>query len=344
MTKKAILVFSLLFSSLIAPFSLLHARAKTSSSSLAKGVTPIKNGKKKGKPRRLYLDFSEQNDSLSKPTTTNETKVSTPLQSSSGTYTRPKTLQAKTPIQRVGFSNDLQIGYSNSAYRYAGEDYPERSIGFLLNPVLESSCFDFTCRYYVKMTGELNLNDNSKGEISLFQFGIKIPTEAWLGSFRPTYALFGVIPTTKRQLQVEQQLYGVGASLGLTTTPSLFDNNFLKFTGGLSFKKNVNESSIDKAQSYVGRQFLMTDFMFSENFYAEVIFGHINGVSYDGSENELIEMSQSLNWQATEIFSFSIGHGNTGPMFNNASHRLDPSLVSIDNSVLSFALGITNQF
>jgi hypothetical protein len=341
--------FSSLFSSLlmvgiVSAHTTGHARIKNKVSESRRGVvlTPKQRAAHRRGPRKLYLNFADETHSPTAPEN-NSTMASSdnrlPITATSNRGTSKKMSE-----QKIGLSNDIQLGYSNSAYRYAGEEYPEKSFDFLINPVLESSCFSITCKYFAKLTGGVNLNDNSKAEVSLFQFGIKLPTDAWMGYLKPTYSIFGVLPTTEKQLQVEHQLYGIGGGFNLSTTPELLGSDFLKLTGGFSLKKNVHEVSADKVQSWVARQFLITDLKFSEAFSAQVLFGHINGVNYDGSEKEILEMNQSVTWQATDIVSFSLGHSNNGPLFNDAGQRLDPSMVSIDQSVISFSLGLTNSF
>jgi hypothetical protein len=236
------------------------------------------------------------------------------------------------------------VSYNNSAYRYAGEDYPAKSLDFALAPSLDSSCFGIKCSWGAKILGTQDLHSEGRYETNGLQFGLKIPGAKWADYWMPGYSMTVFLPTTTKEINVDRFQYGVGGSFSLGTTPELMGGDFVGLKGVVSLRKNIHENSSGKLQNWVSRQALTSALKFTDSFSAELVFGHIYGLSYDRTENEIIELSQSVSWTPVDWLELSLGHSNNGPMFNDAGDRMDTSLVSIDNSVISFGFGISNSF
>lgn len=290
--------------------------------------------------RKLYLNFANNQESRTTENTVEDETVATPTQP---TGERKAALKVKAK-PALGFKNSFNIGYSNSAYRYAGEDYPAKSIDLALTPSWETTCFSIKCILAAKMLAGFDLNNSERFDMGLFQLSLKFPGDPWGGYFTPIYAVSGYVPATRKEINEEKMVYGAGAGFSLGTTPELMGGEFLKFVGSINFRKNVQSEILDKSTDWVSRQALTTTLNFTKSINAEIVFGHIWGITYDRNENEILEMSQALNWNATDWLELSVGHGNIGPMFNDAGQRMDTDFVSINNSVLSLGIGINSAF
>lgn len=318
---------------------LAKARSDLAESKSRKLKTRLSSTKNK-KLRRLYLNFSGATLDNTQNDQHNDNQRENKLMNVSS---RSSVISEQRASEKIGFNSDISLGYSNSAYRYAGEDYPAKSLDFGMAPSLESSCFGTRCVYFAKIGGGVDLNTD-KSEISLFQFGLKLPGDPWGGRLRPTLAGFAFVPTTQKEIQVDRAQYSLGGSFSLSSTPALMGGEFLGLTAAVSFRKNVHEQQLATLQNWASRQAFIADLNFSKTLSASFVFGHIVGFSYDGSNKEVIELGQSISWQASDWLNFSLGHNNTGPLFSTAGNRIDTSLVSIDNSVVSASIGISNSF
>ena len=305
---------------------------------------------KTSKPRRLYLNFTDSQTRSTIPPITDDSDLQTPQHKPNETLvTKPKTssrikLSPGLSAEKVGFTSVVFLGYSNSAYRYAGEDYPAKNLDFGISPSLDASCFSFRCSYFLRAAGIYDLHTEGKSELSLFQFGLRVPGNPWAQALTPSLSIFGFLPTTQRELETQKSLYSFGGSVSLSTTPELMGTNFIGFTAIVSARRNVHEQQTPDVQLWATRQALSSNFNFTKTLTGSLIVGHIFGENYDGTSSELLELGQSISWQTNEWLNLSLGHNNSGPMFNTAGDRMDTSLVSIDNSVISLSLSLTNSF
>ncbi len=293
------------------------------------------------KRRKLYLNFSGATSSAE-----GEEQAQT-TDSSDGNTSRVVHGDSKIsapPENKIGFTNQIQVGYSNSAYRYAGENYPSKSFDFALAPTFETTCFGIKCIYLTKIVGGLDLNNKNKNELAMIQFGLKFPGDPWGGYLAPAYSLLGYLPATPKEINDEHMMYGAGGAFGLATTPELMGTEFVVFTGSLSFRKNIHEEPLVAQTDWTSRQAIITDLNFTKTFGATLVFGHIYSIGYDKTEIEITELIQGLRWQTTDWLELSVSHSNTGPMFKGEGTQLNTDVISIDNSVVSFGVGITNSF
>jgi hypothetical protein len=345
---KSIDIYTLFISiSLIGNLGLAKVNAEFTKTTLGRGSPQkgkVAKASKTSKKRRLYLNFTNP-QSVAQNTEQEDVQ-----DQYLGIQTRPnpsitknKSDSAGSEEQKIGFSNELQVGYSNSAYRYAGEEYPAKSIDFGLVPSFETTCFTAKCILAAKIIGGFDLNNHGKNELALFQLGLKFPGEAWGGYLAPSYSLLGYLPATPGEINNDKMIFGYGGAFGLATTPDLMGGEFLAFTGTISLRKNVHEEQL-KQQDWSTRQALITDLNFSKTIGASLVFGHIYGSKYDGTENEILELIQSIKWMAAEWLELNLSHGNTRPMFVGDGAQVNTDLVSIDNSVISLGVGITTSF
>lgn len=295
---------------------------------------------KSKKRRKLFLNFSgaQMNSESNKQDQTN-----------GGTLTSGQgSSKVASPAEtKIGFNSQIEFGYSNSAYRYAGENYPSKSFDFGIAPSFETTCFSLRCIYLVKITGGFDLNNNNnnnKSELAMIQMGLKLPGDPWGGYFTPTYSFLGYLPAAPKEINDDHMMYGFGGAFSLATTPELMGSKLLAFTGSLSIRKNIHDGSLDKQADWTTRQAIVTDINFTDTFGATLVFGHIYSLGYDKAEKEITELIQGLHWQTLKWLELSISHSNTGPMFKGEGTALNTDLISIDNSVISLGVGITNSF
>jgi hypothetical protein len=305
-----------------------------SSISRPKKISKIK------KRRKIYLTFSGVNHGPQEQDAKNESHYL--ARNNEDPNAILPTVASTT--EKVGFTNELQMGYSNSAYRYAGEEYPAKSVDFALAPRFETTCFSLNCIYLAKIVGGFDLNNSGKNELGLFQLGVKFVGDPWGGYLAPGYSLLGYLPATPKEINVDLMKYGFGSAFSLATTPELLGTDFIAFSGSISLRKNIHEGPELKQQDWSSRQALITDFNFTKSIAGTLVFAHILGVTYEGTEKDLLEMIQSVKWQATDWLELNLGHSNFGPMYTAESSRLDSDIVSIEKSVISIGFGITNSF
>lgn len=288
------------------------------------------------KKRRLYLKFGDA-EGKAQPTTDSNASGKNQADSNS-------TTQASSEPEKIGFTSNIQIGYSGSAYRYSGEEYPSRSIDFGFVPTFDSKCFSIKCIYSLKIIGGFDENNKNKPELALIQLGLKFPGNPWGGLVAPAYSLLGYLPATPKEINVDHMQYGFGGAFILATTPELMGTEFIAFTGSVSMRKNIHDEPLIKQADWVTRQAIITDLNFTKTIGASFVFGHIYSTTYDNTEKEITELIQSIKWQANDWLELNLSHSNIGPMFRGEGAEVNTDLVSIDNSVISVGVSITNAF
>lgn len=313
-----------------------YTKATIGRSSPKKPIRPIRR-------RKILLDFAQSKDATSGHLP-------------SGKYAQSRNLVDKNPspskeapekkpsAPQTGFTSQIQIGYSNSAYRYAGEDYPAKSLDLAIAPTYDTTCFSAKCTYLLKILGGFDLNNHGKNELALLQFGLKFPGDPWGGYLAPSYSLLGYLPATPKEINDDKMIFGYGGAFGLATTPELLGTEFIDFSASLSVRKNNHQGTPVSQQDWVTRQALVTNLNFTKTIGATAVFGHIWSVGYDKAEKEVLEMIQMVKWSATDWLDLNLSHSNIGPLYTADGTRLDTDLVSIDNSVISVGFSITNKF
>ena len=310
----------------------------SSESDDSKKITSRSNINKK--KRKLFLNFANSKNRLLKKESNQDSNESLNTNSTASTSSIP----TSDDKPKQGFESSIQLGYSNSAYRYSGEEYPAKSIDFAFAPTYTTTCFSLNCIYAIKILGGIDLNKHEKTEFGLIQFGIKFPGDPWGGYLAPGISFAGYLPATPKEINDDHMLYGFGSAFSLATTPELMGTKVISFKGSVSVRKNIHEGELIKQQDWVTKQALATEINFTEKLSAKILFSHILSVNYNKSETEIIEQIQTLAWQSTDWLSLEIGHSNTGPIFSPAGERLVTTPVSIDNSVISVGFEITNHF
>lgn len=324
----------------------------------SKSFKKTKSSKKQVK--KIYINFSEQKannvaaeepqDLMNPPSETVNQGPRTNIRIKPRSIMEPAPKvavnQTKSQEGKVGFTNQFVIGYSNSAFRYAGEDFPEKSIDFIWAPLFESTCFSINCIYNFRVLGGFDLNQEGKNELGLLQFGIRFPGEPWGGYLTPDYAIRGFLPATPKEINDDKMMYGYGGAFSLATTPELFGTDFITVTVALSARKDIQaESELLKSQrNWMGREAIFFDFKFTESFYATVLFGHIYNEYYDQTNKDIVELIQSVKWKANDWLDLILSHSNTRPTYLGESSQIDNRLINVDNSIISFGIGLTHSF
>lgn len=325
-------------------------------------VKKKKVNKSKKQLRKIYINFSEQKDedvaSAEEPQSQNqvppETNVDQDLRPS--IRLKPRRLmeptskvvksESKKEESKIGFTNQFVIGYSNSAYRYAGEEFPAKSIDFIWAPLFESSCFSINCIYHARIIGGFDLNQEGKNELALLQFGLRFPAEPWGGYLTPDYSIRGFLPATPKEINKDNMIYGYGGAFTLATTPELFGTDFITVTVALSARKDVQDESVVlmSQRNWMGREAIIFDFKLTESFYASALFGHIYNEYYDQTNKDIMELIQSVKWKATKWLDLMVLHSNIRPTYLGEDSQIDNRLVNVDNSIISFGIGLTHSF
>lgn len=342
------------------------ARNKKKSKTKTTTVKKKKVIKNKKQLKKIYINFSEQkeNDLAS----AEEQKPQNQLQQSEPTNQinqdvrsnirlKPRRLMEPAPRVvknedtikddgKIGFTNQFVIGYSNSAYRYAGEEFPAKSIDFIWAPLFESTCFSINCIYNFRVLGGFDLNQEGKNELGLLQFGMRFPAEPWGGYLTPDYSIRGFLPATPNEINKDKMIYGYGGAFTLATTPELFDTDFITVTVAFSIRKDIqDESAVLKDQrNWMGREAILFDFKLTESFYATALFGHIYNEYYDQSNKDIMELIQSVKWKATKWLDLMVLHSNIRPTYLGEASQIDNRLVNVDNSIISLGIGLTHSF
>jgi hypothetical protein len=299
--------------------------------------------------RKIRLDFASASSSLSPsgggsdfdPLSATPTESST-HKSHSPITSRPDS-PAKVKKTDSGFSNELELGFSNSAYRYAGEEFPNQTFDYSLAPSYKTKCFSVDCSFGGKVAGSFNMNQSNKHIGDTLQVSLDFKPSKWAGLWAPKYTLKSNLPARPREF-ADQMAFAYGVGFGLGTTPELLGTKVIGFSGSADFVKNEYKGPIVSQADWSSRQALTTNFNFTEEISATVIFANIWVSKYDNTDLQIVQMIQSLNWSALDWLELSVGHNNTGPLYSDAGSRIDPSLVSIDNSVISIGATIKNSF
>jgi len=322
---------------------------------------------KKQKIRKLYINFSEpikstnvvNNDVDHKDLNKQEQVIRPDIRTNIQIKPRPlfaqnnsnsKQNESIKPIlnaeeNKIGFTNQFAIGYSNSAFRYAGEEFPAKSVDFAWAPTFDTTCFTIKCNYNARILGGFDMNESGKNELALVQFGLKFPQDPWGGYLTPSYHMRGFLPATPKEINKDNMLYGYGAAFILETTPELLGTEFITITTALSLRKDVQEADkLTNQRNWMGREALLFDFKFTDSIFATVLFGHIFNEYYDHSNNDILELIQMIKWQANDWLDLNISHSNTRPTYLGESAQLDNRVIDVDNSIVSFGIGITNKF
>lgn len=336
------------------------SKAKVTSS--AKNDKKKKTIKNKKQVKKIYINFSEQKEETVAEAETPQDSMNQQSESSvnqdprANIRIKPRRLmdpapkvaksETKTEESKIGFTNQFVIGYSNSAYRYAGEDFPAKSIDYIWAPMFESTCFSINCVYNLRVLGGFDLNQEGKSELGLLQFGLRFPAEPWGGYLTPDYSIRGFLPATPKEINEDKMVYGYGGAFSLATTPELFGTDFIAITVAFSVRKDVQEESVllKSQRNWMGREAILFDFKFTESFYATALFGHIYNEYYDQTNKDIVELIQSIKWKATNWFDLMLLHSNTRPTYLGESAQVDNRLVNVDNSIISFGIGLTHSF
>lgn len=246
--------------------------------------------------------------------------------------------------QELGFTNQLVIGYSNSAFRYEGEEFPAKSVDFIWVPMLNSTCFSLECVYSARMIGGLDLNQEGKNEFALLQFGVRFPQSPWWGYLAPSYDLRGFLPATPGEINDDKMSYGYGAGFSLSSTPALFDTDVITVTAALSLRKDVHDAPLTIQRNWMGREALLFDFKLSKSVSATALFGHIYNEYYNQTSRDILELIQIVRWKTNDWLDLMLSHSNLKPAYVGEGTQIDGRFVTPDNSIISIGLGITNKF
>jgi len=330
--------------------------------------------KNKKKKRKLYINFKDQNRMEDQSQSEMEVKNDA-FQSSEEvhSYSDPRsniklrsatkgqtlarsseTMKPKAPKatfanafsleRKSGITNQLLLGYSNSAYRYDGEDFPTKSVDFIWAPLYSTTCFSVRCIYNGRFTGGLDLNNKNKNEFGLLQFGLRFAPEPWGGYFTPDFGLRGFLPATPKEINDDYMVFGYGAAFSLSTTESLLGTDFIMFTAAFSARKDVFEVTLPTQRNWMGREALLIDFKFTNSLFSTLLFGHIFNELNDKSNKDALELIQSVTWRYNDWLSLVVSHSNTKPTYMGDSSQIDTRMVTPDQSVISFGTLITNSF
>lgn len=246
--------------------------------------------------------------------------------------------------KKVGFSSTMVLGYSNSAYRYAGEDYPTKSINYVFNPSFEAKCLSATCISFLKIAGLFDQNKSGEHSFEALQLGFKLQTTPWSGYLKPSYTITGNFPAKPEELGKDAFQFGVGGAFSLATTPELMDSDFLSFIGMVNIRRNFHDGDPTTQTQWASRQSLTTNLQFTEKWSASFVAAHVWGLTYLSEPKDILELNETIGWEATKNVKLTLEHSNGSPMFNADGSRLDTNLVSIDNSVITFGLELSNSF
>lgn len=314
--------------------------------------------KNKKKPRKIYINFA--NDPYTSITNQTEDRGESSVEEKLKPITYTKNLDKsitsnkrsverrkprETEDQSKGITNLLQLGYSNSAYRYAGEKYPVQSVDVLWAPSISSTCFTFKCIYSGRFLGGFDLNQNGKNEMALIQLALRFPTEPWGGYLAPEYILRGFLPASSNEINRDKMTYGYGGIFNLASTPELMGSDFVTVIGSLGVRKDVYSSPLIAQKEWSLREALIFDLKWSNTISTMFLFSYIYSSYYDRSEKEGKELIQILKWTVNEWFDVSLVHSNTGSYFAGEGYdKVDTDLVSINDSVLTISLGFTSKF
>lgn len=337
-------------------------RNKKMSKAKATVAKKKKVNKSKKQLRKIFINFSEQKDetvaSSAEPQnqTPNQPEANMTQDLRPNIRLKPRRLmepvskveskESKVEEGKIGFTNQLVVGYSNSAYRYEGEEFAAKSIDFIWAPQFESNCFSINCVYNARILGGFDLNQEGKNELGLLQFGMRFPAEPWGGYLTPDYSIRGFLPATPKEINNDKMIYGYGGAFILTTTPDLFGTDFIMVSVALSIRKDVQDESIvlKDQRNWMGREAILFDFKFTESLYSTVLFGHIYNEYYDQTNKDIMELMQSVKWKATKWLDLMVLHSNIRPTYLDESAQIDNRLVNVDNSIISFAIGLTHRF
>lgn len=244
----------------------------------------------------------------------------------------------------LGFTNYFEAGYSGSAYRYSGEEYPSRKIDFIWATAYESTCFSIYCIYGTRITGYFDQNNKNKNELRLVQLGIRFPGDLWGDYFAPEYNARILLPATPDEINKDQLSFGYGGAFVLATTPQLLGTDFYKISVGINFRKDLYKIPVEKQREWASRQAIVFDLKWTDTIFSSLVFAYNYSSHFDQTEKEFKEYSQNLRWRPNSWLDLMISHSNIGEFNSFDSNSGGADLVSIGTSTIGFSVGVTSVF
>lgn len=266
------------------------------------------------------------------------------LNSTSGTKLSSAHDQFQRDRGNMGFTNYMELGYSGSAYRYSGEEYPIRRLDFVWTTAFENTCFTIYCIYVTRVTGIFDINNKNKNEFRSLLLGLRFPGELWGDILAPEYGVRGFLPATPDEINKDGHAFGYGGYFTLTTTPQLLGTDFYKISVGVNFRKDEYKVPVEKQKEWSSRQALVLDFLWTETLFTTFVFGYNYTSFFDQSEREIKEYTQTIRWRPNGWLDLMINHSNFGEFNSFDSSSGGADLVSIGTSTVGFSIGITSIF
>lgn len=300
--------------------------------------------------KRADLTAQSSHAKASRQSSTHELLVS-PAESAAE-YGIPRAGQSKLSLSKkkkakkdsLEFKNTLKLGFDHSAYRKEGEDFPTQALSYMINPTLSGACFSIeSCEFGAAIEGEKDLHSNGKHSLSAINVAGKLKPSPWGKRVKPSFGLVFHFPATDEEIEQRFQ-FGTSGSFGLGTTPELMGSDFMSIGLKIDLRRNFHGGAPTGSPEWASRQGVNLAFNLAKTVELSLSLGHIWTQDYLGQAKEVLNWNQGLTWEANELWTFFVEHNNGSPMFSADGSRLDTNVISIDNSVLSAGLRLTQTF
>jgi hypothetical protein len=230
------------------------------------------------------------------------------------------------------FSGSASLQYSLKAYNSPdAEDRDEYAYTFHLNYKLNNLYSTGVSAAIYNNVDETQEQDQLKIK-SVAVNASRVAYDLLHGySLRPSLGLR--LPVGRDTEERESLRFGVSPSANLTM-PAAAWTNLPKLSAGfnLSALYNVHrykESATGRSNMQYGlTPAFRVGYDLPKDFSASASLAYTSSWTYEGTQVEILEHSESLDWAFWEHASASVGHSNRAPLFSYAGVNYDYSLIS----------------